>query len=290
MIIFLIGEDFILCWSHRLFHGNQLWKYHAVHHSSEDLEWISAARFDPINLFFGSVLADVVMLLAGISPNIFFVLGPIPSALGFRPCQSRLDARAIQTCDRIAGFPSLASHRRRTRRREELRRDVPGSRSHLRHVLHAERRFAGPLWHRRRGISGGLRRPTRLSVQEQAHRGAKACATDNFSLITGKSYGATNFIATDKRGAVLLEKAIEVSGPRDRTVVMYNGAERQTYSCTPDCSRRLTLGDTPDSFDKTLSEITSLNAQATAAGALSSGQIQLDSRSVGTNNGKQQQQ
>jgi hypothetical protein len=34
-------------------------------------------------------------------------------------------------------------------------------------------------------------------------------------------------------------------------------------------SRRLTLGDTPDSFDKTLSEITSLNAQAKAAGALS---------------------
>ena len=108
------------------------------------------------------------------------------------------------------------------------------------------------------------------------------------TVITGKSYGATNFIATDKRGAVLLEKAIEVSGPRDRTVVMYNGAERQTYSCTPDCSRRLTLGDTPDSFDKTLSEI--INAQATAAGALSSGQIQLDSRSVGTNNSKQQQQ
>jgi len=103
------------------------------------------------------------------------------------------------------------------------------------------------------------------------------------TVITGKSYGATNFIATDKRGAVLLET-------RDRTVVMYNGAERQTYSCTPDCSRRLTLGDTPDSFDKTLSEITSLNAQATAAGALSSGQIQLDSRSVGTNNSKQQQQ
>ena len=110
------------------------------------------------------------------------------------------------------------------------------------------------------------------------------------TVITGKSYGATNFIATDTRGAVLLEKAIEVTGPRERTVVMYNGVERQTYSCTPDCSRRLTLGDTPESFNKTLSEITSLNAQATAAGALSSGQIQLDSRSVGTNNKQQQQQ
>jgi hypothetical protein len=42
---------------------------------------------------------------------------------------------------------------------------------------------------------------------------------------------------------VLFEKAIEVTGPRDRTLVMYNGVERQTYSCTPDCSRRLTLGE-----------------------------------------------
>jgi Flp pilus assembly secretin CpaC len=108
------------------------------------------------------------------------------------------------------------------------------------------------------------------------------------TVITGKSYGATNFIATDKNGAVLFEKAIEVTGPRERTLVMYNGADRQTYSCTPSCSRRLTLGDTPDSFDKTLSEITALNAQATAAGALSSGQIQLDSRSVGTNQKQQQ--
>ena len=40
-------------------------------------KYTPAARFHPINLFFGSVLADVVLLLAGISPNIFLVLGPI---------------------------------------------------------------------------------------------------------------------------------------------------------------------------------------------------------------------
>src|SRR5262249_58964162 len=99
------------------------------------------------------------------------------------------------------------------------------------------------------------------------------------TVITGKSYGATNFIATDKRGAVLFEKAIEVAGPSDRTLVLYNGAERLTYSCTPDCSRRLTLGDTAESFKKILEEITTLNAQATAAGALTSGPIQLRSHS-----------
>jgi len=80
MVVFLIGEDIVLYWTHRLFHGGRMWKYHAVHHSSEELEWISAARFHPVNLFLGSVLADVVMLLAGISPNVLVVLGPLTTA------------------------------------------------------------------------------------------------------------------------------------------------------------------------------------------------------------------
>jgi sterol desaturase/sphingolipid hydroxylase (fatty acid hydroxylase superfamily) len=80
MLVFAAGEDFILYWTHRLFHGGRLWKYHAVHHSSEDLEWISAARFHPVNLFFGAVIADVVLLIAGISPNVFVVLGPVTIA------------------------------------------------------------------------------------------------------------------------------------------------------------------------------------------------------------------
>ena len=80
MVLFLVGEDFILYWTHRCFHGERMWKYHAVHHSSEELEWISAARFHPVNLFLGSVFADVALLLAGISPNVFLVLGPLTTA------------------------------------------------------------------------------------------------------------------------------------------------------------------------------------------------------------------
>ncbi len=51
--IFLILSDFMLYWLHRMYHGGGFWKYHAIHHSSEDLEWISAARFHPVNLFLG---------------------------------------------------------------------------------------------------------------------------------------------------------------------------------------------------------------------------------------------
>jgi sterol desaturase/sphingolipid hydroxylase (fatty acid hydroxylase superfamily) len=78
--IFLLGSDLMMYWIHRAFHRAPLWKYHAVHHSSEELDWISAARFHPVNIFLGSVASDVVLLLAGISPNVLVFLGPFTVA------------------------------------------------------------------------------------------------------------------------------------------------------------------------------------------------------------------
>jgi len=76
IVLYLLVSDFALYWIHRLFHRGALWKYHAVHHASEDLEWISAARFHPINIIFGTTLVDVLMLVAGIQPDVFFFLMP----------------------------------------------------------------------------------------------------------------------------------------------------------------------------------------------------------------------
>jgi sterol desaturase/sphingolipid hydroxylase (fatty acid hydroxylase superfamily) len=73
---YLVATDFVLYWIHRGFHRGFLWKYHAVHHASEDLDWISASRFHPVNLALGTGLVDVVALLCGISPDIFLVIGP----------------------------------------------------------------------------------------------------------------------------------------------------------------------------------------------------------------------
>jgi sterol desaturase/sphingolipid hydroxylase (fatty acid hydroxylase superfamily) len=78
--IFLVGADVIMYWSHRIFHGPTMWKYHAVHHSSTDLDWISAARFHPVNIALGSVASDVILMLAGISPNALVILGPFTIA------------------------------------------------------------------------------------------------------------------------------------------------------------------------------------------------------------------
>jgi sterol desaturase/sphingolipid hydroxylase (fatty acid hydroxylase superfamily) len=79
-LFFLMASDFLLYWFHRLYHGAGLWKYHAVHHSSEELDWISAARFHPVNILLGTVLVDVALLLAGISPNVMLWVGPFTTA------------------------------------------------------------------------------------------------------------------------------------------------------------------------------------------------------------------
>jgi hypothetical protein len=86
-------------------------------------------------------------------------------------------------------------------------------------------------------------------------------------VITGKGYGLTNFIVLDRTGTVLMEKTIEVQGPDADVVVMYRGIERETYSCTPMCERRITLGDGNVYFDTGVAQSGSRNGQAQGAPA-----------------------
>jgi hypothetical protein len=90
--------------------------------------------------------------------------------------------------------------------------------------------------------------------------------TGGMAVVTAKGYGITNFIAMDQGGNVLLEQAVEVRGPTDRVVTVYRGIDRETYSCTPNCDRRITLGDTPAYFDATLLQSGRRDSQAQGAG------------------------
>jgi sterol desaturase/sphingolipid hydroxylase (fatty acid hydroxylase superfamily) len=60
--IFVVG-DFFGYWQHRLFHQARLWPFHAVHHSSTELDWLSSVRLHPINDI-GSKLIQAVPLVA----------------------------------------------------------------------------------------------------------------------------------------------------------------------------------------------------------------------------------
>src|SRR5215468_2751844 len=44
-------------------------------------------------------------------------------------------------------------------------------------------------------------------------------------VVTGKGYGATNFIALDRGGEILVDRQIQVEGPSDRLVTVYRGIE-----------------------------------------------------------------
>ncbi len=65
--IYLLG-DFISYWTHRLFHGGKWWPFHAVHHSSEDLDWLSSVRVHPVNDLVNKMLQASPLLLLGFNP------------------------------------------------------------------------------------------------------------------------------------------------------------------------------------------------------------------------------
>jgi len=60
--------DFFGYWSHRLFHRGRWWPFHAVHHSSEDLDWLSSVRVHPVNDFVSKVCQVTPFLLLGFKP------------------------------------------------------------------------------------------------------------------------------------------------------------------------------------------------------------------------------
>src|ERR1700684_2833338 len=86
--------------------------------------------------------------------------------------------------------------------------------------------------------------------------------TGGIIVVTGKGYGATNFIAMDRSGEVLVDRVIQVEGPTDQLVTIYRGVERESYSCMPICQRRVTLGDGEGYFKSTIDQASLLNRPA----------------------------
>ena len=47
MLILLLVRDCLIYLRHRIFHLRPVWAFHSIHHSSEEVNWTSAARFHP---------------------------------------------------------------------------------------------------------------------------------------------------------------------------------------------------------------------------------------------------
>ena len=74
-------------------------------------------------------------------------------------------------------------------------------------------------------------------------------------VLTGKSFGVTNFIALDASGNMLAEANVSVKAPTDATLVVQRGLDRFTYSCTPACQPSVALGDNGAYFGDTKGQV-----------------------------------
>jgi hypothetical protein len=89
-------------------------------------------------------------------------------------------------------------------------------------------------------------------------------------VITGKGFGQTNLIAIDAAGSIIDKRQIRVV-PVATMLVLQKGDSRTSYSCNPGsgCMPTFQLGDDNDYFNKTGTQITLHNGQATETNSAS---------------------
>jgi sterol desaturase/sphingolipid hydroxylase (fatty acid hydroxylase superfamily) len=80
--VVLVAYDAMQYWLHRGFHDDALWRYHAVHHSAEEIDILTSFRIHPVNFLVYSGGPTIVLLLAGFSPAAFIALAPINFLMG----------------------------------------------------------------------------------------------------------------------------------------------------------------------------------------------------------------
>ena len=77
---------------------------------------------------------------------------------------------------------------------------------------------------------------------------------DRMIVLTGKTEGRTNVIVLDEAQNEVSNMTVEVV-PGRRLKRVYHGTKRQTYACPSACVPVLSVGDDPQHFDSTKSQI-----------------------------------
>jgi sterol desaturase/sphingolipid hydroxylase (fatty acid hydroxylase superfamily) len=74
----LLWFDLVGYWSHRAFHELEtLWRFHSVHHSPTEVDWLSSVRVHPVNEIGQRVVQAVPLVLAGYNPAVLAAYVPI---------------------------------------------------------------------------------------------------------------------------------------------------------------------------------------------------------------------
>jgi Flp pilus assembly secretin CpaC len=74
-------------------------------------------------------------------------------------------------------------------------------------------------------------------------------------VLTGKGFGNTNLIGLDASGKRVLEMTMDVRPQTTNTVQVYRGPDsRNTYSCVPNCTPTVAIGDESKFYGSTIEQ------------------------------------
>lgn len=86
----------------------------------------------------------------------------------------------------------------------------------------------------------------------------------NLIVVTGKTFGVTNIIALDKQGNVIQDQRVIVQRDDIRMVNLHKGSQRQSFTCAPNCTPTVTIGD-DNSFFETIAAHSQKKTQFSAS-------------------------
>ncbi|MDX2257652.1 MAG: pilus assembly protein N-terminal domain-containing protein [Hyphomicrobiaceae bacterium] len=72
---------------------------------------------------------------------------------------------------------------------------------------------------------------------------------NNLLVVTGKTFGVTNIIALDADKNVIQDQRVIVQRDDARVVNLHKGSQRQSYTCSPNCTPTITIGDESGYFE-----------------------------------------
>ena len=74
VVVLVLVADFTQYWVHRTFHSVPwLWKFHAIHHSSEEMDWLAGSRLHLVDVIVTRGLTYIPIFLLGFSQSALMV-------------------------------------------------------------------------------------------------------------------------------------------------------------------------------------------------------------------------
>ena len=74
LLLAFFSTDLFQYWAHRFFHTRvYLWRFHSVHHSTQNMDWLAGSRTHFIDIFFTRAMTFIPLYVLGFSTTVFNV-------------------------------------------------------------------------------------------------------------------------------------------------------------------------------------------------------------------------